>query len=108
MDKTISTNQDTITYTIKRCMQIRNNFGSINDLDTTYLYDTIQQVVTNTGEFSYMTNELLKDSTSNATFKQVTYANKKGALSKATAIIIIQLLIVGKITSFLLCQVIIG
>lgn len=81
LNKTISANQDSIIYEIKRCVQTQSNFLS-GEPDTVYTYDTIQQVITNTEQFNYLTNEMLKDSSSYSLFNEIAYATPKRSFSK--------------------------
>lgn len=64
LSKTISANQDTISYTYERCLASVNNDGMAGTTDTSYTTDTLSQriVLSETNNLDQLTHELFPDS----------------------------------------------
>jgi hypothetical protein len=70
LDKTISNNQDTLTYTLARCQNRYENSSMAPNADTTITSDTITEmiVLSEQTHFNQLSNEIRSDSVSHSTF----------------------------------------
>lgn len=70
LDKVVSSNQDTLTYTIARCQNRYVNFSMTPDPDTIITLDTLTEVIVFSQQthFNQLSNEIRSDSASYSTF----------------------------------------
>jgi hypothetical protein len=79
LNKVISSNQDTLTYTIARCQNRYVNFSITPDPDTIISLDTLTEVIilSQHTRFNQLSNEIRSDSASYSTFLIHSQFNKR-------------------------------
>lgn len=70
LNKVVSSNQDTLTYTIARCQNRYVNMSMIPNPDTTITVDTLTEIIilSQQSHFNQLSNEIRSDSASYSTF----------------------------------------
>jgi hypothetical protein len=79
LDKVVSSNQDTLSYTIERCQNRYINMSATPNPDTTITLDTITEVIVLSEQtrFNQLSNEICSDSLSYSIFSMHPQLNKR-------------------------------